>query len=479
MVVGADVVRLFVQQAAVDVKRGRIVTFPLPFLGQREAEKSILGGPLQQGDDLLFSTHSTNIPQTPAYPNLDYPATLDYLFTRLPMYQRQGDAAMKKDLTNIRLLLAELGNPERRLRFVHVGGTNGKGTVSHLLAAALQAHGFRVGMYTSPHYKDFRERIKIDGIFISEADVVAFTDRIRPAIARIEPSFFEITVAMALDYFARAQVAWVILEVGLGGRLDSTNVVDPVLAVITNIGYDHMQFLGDTLPEIAGEKAGIIKPARPVVIGETQAETEPVFRKTAEERGASIRFADREARPVFDTDLRGPFAGKNLQTAWIALLALDATGSLNLEEARVAYAFAHVAELTYYIGRWQTLSDEGPLILADSAHNGEGLRPVLERLEQAGHARGGALHLVVGVVNDKDLSKALPLFPTDAVYYFVKADIPRGLAADQLRAAASAYGLHGEAYASVSSGYAAARAAAAERDIVFVGGSIFTVAEVL
>ncbi len=410
---------------------------------------------------------------------MDYPATLDYLFTRLPMYQRQGGAAMKKDLTNIRLLLAELDHPERRLRFVHVGGTNGKGTVSHLLAAALQAHGFRVGLYTSPHYKDFRERIKIDGDFIPEADVVDFTERILPAIERIEPSFFEITVAMALDYFARAQVQWVVLEVGLGGRLDSTNVVDPVLAVITNIGYDHMQFLGDTLPEIAGEKAGIIKPARPVVIGETQPETEPVFRKAAAERGADIRFADREAPKLFDTDLRGPFAEKNLQTAWIALQALDATGSLALDEKRVADAFAHVAELTYYIGRWQTLSDEGPLVLADSAHNGEGLRPVLARLLDERRARGRALHIVMGVVNDKDLSKALPLFPADGIYHFVKADIPRGLAAEQLRAAAAAYGLHGESYASVSDGYAAARAAAGERDIVFVGGSIFTVAEVL
>ncbi len=395
------------------------------------------------------------------------------------MYQRQGDSAMKKDLTNIRLLLEELDHPERNLRFVHVGGTNGKGTVSHLLAAALQAHGYRVGMYTSPHYKDFRERIKIDGEFISEPEVVAFTQRIEPAIERIEPSFFEITVAMALDYFARAQVHWVVLEVGLGGRLDSTNVVDPVLSVITNIGYDHMQFLGNTLPEIAGEKAGIIKPGRPVVIGETQPETEGVFRQTAAERGAPIRFADQEDRKAFHTDLRGPFAEKNLQTAWVALRELDAVGAFSVEDERVAYAFDHVHELTYYIGRWQTLADDGPLVLADSAHNGEGLRPVLDRLVHEQRGRGGVLHIVLGVVNDKDLSKALPLFPKDAVYYFVKADIPRGLPADRLRESAAGYGLRGESYPSVTSGYTAAREAARHEDIVFVGGSIFTVAEVL
>ncbi len=410
---------------------------------------------------------------------MTYSETLDYLFTRLPMYQRQGDAAMKKDLTNIRLLLEELGHPERRLRYVHVAGTNGKGTVSHLLAAALLAHGYRVGLYTSPHYQDFRERIKIDGVFIPEESVVDFTRRIQPAIERISPSFFEITVAMALDYFAGAQVPWVVLEVGLGGRLDSTNVVDPELSVITNIGYDHMQFLGDNLAEIAGEKAGIIKPGRPVVIGETQSETTPVFERVAAERHAAITYADQSPRRNFETDLRGPFASRNLQTAWTALRELDRTGALPLDPERVDHAFAHVHELTYYVGRWQVLEEGPPLVLADSAHNGEGLRPVLGRLTELREGAGGLLHIVLGVVNDKDLTKALPLFPTDARYYFVKADIPRGLAADRLRGAAAAYALHGEAYDSVAAGYAAARAAARASDIVFVGGSIFTVAEVL
>ncbi|THH42084.1 bifunctional folylpolyglutamate synthase/dihydrofolate synthase [Neolewinella litorea] len=395
------------------------------------------------------------------------------------MYQRTGDSAMKKDLTNIRALLADLSNPEQQLRCIHVGGTNGKGTVSHLLAAALRAHGFRVGLYTSPHYKDFRERIKVDGTFIPEAEVVAFTERIQPAIERLNPSFFEITVAMAFDHFARARVQWAVVEVGLGGRLDSTNVIDPELAVITNIGYDHMQFLGTTLPEIAGEKAGIIKAGRPVVIGETQPETEPVFRQRAAAVGADIVFADQLPRRAFETDLRGPFAEKNLQTAWIALQQLAAGRKLSLESEKVDYAFSHVNELTYYIGRWQTLREDHPLVLADSAHNGEGLRPVLERLQELRRERGGKLHIVLGVVNDKDLTKALPLFPTDAIYYFVKADIPRGLPATDLRGAAGGYGLVGQAYPTVGEGYRAAVAAAADDDIVFVGGSIFTVAEVL
>ncbi|PHK98901.1 dihydrofolate synthase [Neolewinella marina] len=395
------------------------------------------------------------------------------------MYQRSGDSAMKKDLTNIRALLAELGNPERQLRCIHVGGTNGKGTVSHLLAAALQAHGFRVGVYTSPHYKDFRERIKVDGTFIPEAEVVEFTENIRPVIERINPSFFEITVAMAFHHFARARVQWAVVEVGLGGRLDSTNVIDPELSVITNIGYDHMQFLGNTLPEIAGEKAGIIKPGRRVVIGETQPETEAVFRNRARELDAPIVFADQQPRRVFQTDLRGPFAEKNLQTAWIALKELGQGGALDLDAERVAYAFDHVHSLSYYIGRWQVLQDDAPLVLADSAHNGEGLGPVLERLRALRESRGGRLHIVLGVVNDKDLSKALPLFPQDAVYYFVKADIPRGLPAEELRASAVAYGLVGQSYPSVIAGFRAARAAAEDQDVVFTGGSIFTVAEVL
>lgn len=429
----------------------------------------------------------------------EYQATIDYLFTQLPMYQRAGATAMKKDLGNIRVLLDWLGNPQDTLQCIHVGGTNGKGTVSHLLSAALQAHGYSVGMYTSPHYKDFRERIKIGAALMPETDVTDFVNRLRAADLNVQPSFFEITVAMAFDYFARQTPDWCIIEVGLGGRLDSTNVITPSLSVITNIGYDHMQFLGDTLPLIAGEKAGIIKPGVPVVIGETHPETSQVFKDKARRERAPIVFADQAYRiktlragvadlddqysigmPNLDrelkitTDLSGPHLAKNLLTAYAALLALYGKGLLPNGEAILA-GWRRVAASTYYLGRWQVLRANGPRAIADSAHNAEGMGPVIDRLV----SMKKPLHIVLGVVNDKDLSKALPLFPSTAKYYFVKADIPRGLAAEQLQMAGRAYDLIGGVYPSVAAGYAAALETARPEDLVFVGGSIFTVAEVV
>jgi dihydrofolate synthase/folylpolyglutamate synthase len=431
---------------------------------------------------------------------MTYQQALDFLFTQLPMYQRDGAPAMKKDLTNIRVLLDWLGNPHQGLRCVHVAGTNGKGTTCHLLAAALQAHGQRVAMYTSPHYKDFRERIKINAEFIPEADVIDFTERLRDAELDIQPSFFEITVAMAFEYFARQQPDWCIIEVGLGGRLDSTNIITPVLSVITNIGYDHMQFLGDTLELIAGEKGGIIKPGVPVLIGETQAETKPVFLDLARANRSQIVFADKaynigftglrgidklryftiglpgaEAGFLVGTDLAGPHLTKNILTAYAALLLLDGD-DFHPNGNAIRHGWKQVAETTYYIGRWQILQERKPRCIADSAHNNEGLLPVIERLKEMGQP----LYIVLGVVNDKDLGKALPLFPKAAVYYFVKADIPRGLPAIELQATAASHGLLGEVYPSVAAGYAAAKVdARAGEGIVFVGGSIFTVAEVL
>ncbi|MEL7161728.1 MAG: folylpolyglutamate synthase/dihydrofolate synthase family protein [Bacteroidota bacterium] len=434
---------------------------------------------------------------------MTYPETLDYLFTQLPMYQRQGAAAMKKDLTNIRALLAALGNPHEDLRCIHVAGTNGKGTVCHLLAAALRAHGYRVGMYTSPHYKDFRERIKVDGAFIPETEVIDFVAWLREAELDVSPSFFEITVALAFLYFAREQPDWCVIEVGLGGRLDSTNVITPLLSVITNIGLDHVQFLGDTLGAIAGEKGGIIKPGVPVVVGETHPETEPVFRRLAGQQGAEIVFADAEfpleafgvrggdsrmhLRPpnwpqrteaAIKTNLQGPFVVKNHQTAFAALTQLERAGHLQLSRERLLEGWADAGALTYFIGRWQLLSGN-PLVIADSAHNAPGLAPVIRRLEERTRSGKGRLHVVLGMVNDKDLATILPLFPRLGIYYFVKADIPRGLPAAELRKAAQVHGLMGDTYGSVRAGLDAALAAYRYGDVVFVGGSIFTVAEVL
>jgi dihydrofolate synthase/folylpolyglutamate synthase len=358
-------------------------------------------------------------------------------------------------------------------------------------------------MYTSPHYQDFRERIKINAEFIPEEDVVRFVDWLQSAELEIEPSFFEITVAMAFDYFARQQPDWCIIEVGLGGRLDSTNIITPVLSVITNIGLDHTQFLGETLPEIAFEKGGIIKPGIPVIVGETQDETLPVFRDLARSGRSQLIIADQayeinlvgmrgmdnlkyfshglpgsEAGLIIGTDLDGPHLGKNLLTAYAALLVLY-NEDFRPNGKSIQHGWKNVVKETYYIGRWQVLQARKPMCIADSAHNTEGLVPVIERLLDYRRP----LHIVIGVVNDKDLSKALPLFPKEATYYFVKADIPRGLPAEDLRAAAAEFDLKGEAFPSVAAGYERAKVDARKHEttdgIVFVGGSIFTVAEVL
>ncbi|MEL6274456.1 MAG: folylpolyglutamate synthase/dihydrofolate synthase family protein, partial [Bacteroidota bacterium] len=405
------------------------------------------------------------------------------------MYQRQGSAAFKKDLTNIRLLLAECGNPERQLRVIHIGGTNGKGSVAHLIAAALQSTGQRVGLYTSPHYRDFRERIKINADLLSEEWVVDFIDAKREAISRISPSFFEITVAMAFTYFAEQRVDWAVIEVGLGGRLDSTNVVDPVLSIITNISFDHTQFLGDTLPQIASEKAGIIKPNCPVVIGETHPQTESIFRQKAIAAKAPITFADQiwQCTPTKETiyhtsfsvrflgrdfltdlavNLHGPFQAVNLQTTLAALQELHSLGLFNCSLIHIKSAFTNLKEATYYIGRWQIIGDK-PLTIIDSAHNEGGLRLVIDRLLEINQ---GQLHIVFGVVKDKELEKVLPLLPTAAHYYFVNANIPRALPADILAEKAALHGLIGHIYDTVKNGYRAARESAHRQDIVFVGG---------
>lgn len=434
---------------------------------------------------------------------MTYRETLDFLYAQLPMYHRIGPAAFKKDLTNTLALCEHLGNPQAKFRSIHVGGTNGKGSVSHMLAAVCQAAGLKTGLYVSPHYKDFRERIKIDGRYISRKRVVDFIEQHRETIERIQPSFFELCVAMAFDHFARAKVDVAIIEVGLGGRLDSTNVISPLLSVITNISYDHMNMLGDTLPQIAFEKAGIIKPGVPVVIGETHPESAPVFLKKAAETGSEIVFADRhfsvkEKTPesesisvssVYDVfknnrpflknlevQASGPFQAKNVATLIQAVEQLKIIPS-ELSAGILREGLAHLKVLTRFMGRWQVIG-ANPAVLCDSAHNEAGLRSAFEAIKQyqTEHAR---LHIVTGFVNDKDVDKVLGLFPREAVYYFAKANIPRGLEAQVLKEKAAIHGLQGRVCTSVKNALKTARHAASPDDLIVVIGSIFVVAEVI
>lgn len=431
-------------------------------------------------------------------PKRNYKETLDYLFYQLPMFQRIGPAAFKKDLGNILALSEALGNPHLQFRSIHLAGTNGKGSTAHMLAAVLQAAGYKVGLYTSPHYRDFRERIKINGEFIGEQQVVDFVERHEGIFAQVKPSFFEITVAMAFSYFATEKVDVAVVETGLGGRLDSTNILQPELSIITNISFDHQQFLGNTLPAIAGEKAGIIKENTPVVIGETQTETQPIFTEKAKQVGAPISFADQEieAKPIRSTassttfeiwrkgelwleelevDVKASYQNLNLQTVLQALLVLKENHLFNWGLPSLQAGLQQLRKLSRFLGRWQIL-DRDPLIIADSAHNEGGLKPTLEQLLELPYHN---LHLVFGTVRDKELDKVLPLLPKVATYYFAKADVPRGLEADRLKEAASKEGLKGEAYTSVPGALEAAKRAATKEDVIFVGGSIFVVAEVV
>ena len=440
-----------------------------------------------------------------------YQETLDFLYAQLPMYHRVGATAYKKDLGNTLALCAHLGNPHHRFPTVHIAGTNGKGSVTHLIAAACQAAGLKTGMYVSPHYKDFRERIKINGNYIPKQRVIEFVEQNKEAIQQIQPSFFELCVAMAFDHFAKEKVDIAIIEVGLGGRLDSTNVIQPLLSVITNISYDHMDLLGNTLPQIAGEKAGIIKPKTPVVIGETHPETKSVFEGKAEEQQAPIWFADQEVQvelvpdgrtspgraryqvnqrgapygPMFETDAVGPYQQKNLATAIksLEILAqLPAFQEICANKTKTPFfpelvwkGFAQLKELTRLQGRWQQIGTQ-PTILCDSAHNEAGLSAAFAAVAGMTFEQ---LHIVTGFVNDKDLGKALKQFPVDASYYFAKANIPRGLDARELRESAAALGLKGKAYTSVKNALRAARRKAGPSDLILVIGSIFVVAEVI
>jgi dihydrofolate synthase/folylpolyglutamate synthase len=428
-----------------------------------------------------------------------YKKTLEYLYQQLPMFHRVGAPAFKKDLTNTLALCSHLGNPHQRFPNIHVAGTNGKGSTSHMLAGILQAHGYRVGLYTSPHYRDFRERIKINGQVIHRRLVTAFVEQHRPVFDEIQPSFFEWTVALAFDYFAKAKVDIAVVEVGLGGRLDSTNVITPLVSVITNISYDHMQFLGDTLELIAAEKAGIIKPGVPVVIGEEQDATRAVFEQVAFAKKAPIQFASRDLEvtltselpdhQVLDVHFRkklifkdlklallGAFQRNNLATVLATLKTLEQKFlDFHLDESKLRSALAHLPELTRIIGRWQRIGSN-PTIICDSGHNEGGLRIAMAQLQQHQFRH---LHMVIGMVADKDISKMLALLPKGGRYYFAKADIPRGLAAEKLQAEAQKFGLLGRTYSTVRGALRAAKRNATSDDLIYVGGSTFVVAEAL
>lgn len=406
---------------------------------------------------------------------MTYTETLHWMFEQLPMYQRQGQSAFKKDLTNTLALAKTLGNPEQKFKSIHVAGTNGKGSVSHMLASVLQTAGYKVGLYTSPHLKDFRERIKINGEQISKASVIEFISEHKAFLEAQKLSFFEMTVGMAFDYFASQNIDIAIVEVGMGGRLDSTNIITPLLSVITNIGFDHTAFLGNTLDLIAGEKAGIIKKNTPVVIGETLPETKPVFTKKAEAENATLFFAEELNSPLPKCDLMGNYQKYNLKTCLKALEVLNTIDEYKITKAQVKKGLAEVKLNTKLRGRWEILG-EAPKIIADTAHNKEGLSLVLEQVFEEKYKD---LHIVLGFVNDKDLDTILPLFPATAKYYFSKPDVPRGLEATELYYKAKAFSLYGKAFTTIDNALKAAQRDAQKEDLIYVGGSTFTVAEIL
>lgn len=428
---------------------------------------------------------------------MNYKETIEWMFNKLPMYQRIGSAAYRSDLDNTIQLLELLNQPQNLFRSIHVAGTNGKGSVSHILASVLQEAGYKTGLYTSPHLKDFRERIRINGEMISPEDVVCFIEKNYDAFETMDLSFFEMTVGMAFDYFAEQKVDIAIIETGMGGRLDSTNLINPLVSIITNIGFDHTQYLGDTLSKIAFEKAGIIKKSKQVIIGETQLEVKDVFLQKAEETGSPILFADhvfdankiQNANPqvqCFDIwknsnlyleqleiPLLGTYQKKNIITAIAAIDHIQAY--FEISEKNIRDGMEAVIRNTGFSGRWQILS-RNPLTIADTGHNVDGLREVVFQLRLM---QFNQLHFVLGMVGDKAIDAMLQLLPRHATYYFCKADIPRAMPADQLAAKAFELGLRGNVYSSVRDAYFSAINAARSEDLIFVGGSTFVVAEVV
>jgi dihydrofolate synthase / folylpolyglutamate synthase len=428
---------------------------------------------------------------------MNYQQTLDYLFARLPMYQRIGAAAYKADLVNTFKITEHLGKPHLKTKCIHVAGTNGKGSSSHMLAAIMQQCGYKTGLYTSPHLIDFRERIKINGKMIPKNYVVDFVEKHKEAFEAIEPSFFEWTVGLALDYFAAEEVDVAIIEVGLGGRLDSTNIITPEACLITNISFDHMNLLGDTLEKIGKEKAGIIKSRVPVVVSQYQSETAPVFNSVAKELKAPLEYADKNFKILgyqkeknflkvkilnkkndesleYELDLTGQYQVKNLLGVLNILEHIEKKGFL-IEPQNIKTALKQVCKLTGLKGRWQTLSEK-PLIIADTGHNEDGIKQVLENIKGLAIEN---LHFIFGTVNDKDSGKILSLLPKDAIYYFVKANIPRALDEKELHTHAQKLKLQGKPFPTVEAGLKAAKKAYSKGDLIFIGGSTFVVGDAL
>ena len=425
---------------------------------------------------------------------MNYAQTLEYLFTQLPMFSRVGAAAYKPDLTNTIKLCEALGNPQQQFKSIHVAGTNGKGSTSHMLASILQTAGYKTGLYTSPHLVDFRERIKIDGVYCSKEFVVEFTEKIKPLIATIQPSFFEITVAMAFSYFAEQKVDIAVIEVGLGGRLDSTNIITPEVSIITNIGLDHTQFLGDTIPQIAGEKAGIIKKDVPCIVSEYTEETKPVFDAAAihtslaygselysvlntkyahDYLGVQVLNKKTEDVQTYQLDLNGSYQAKNVQGVLGAISILQTKG-WQISNQHILDGLSHVKKNTGLYGRWQMIGTN-PTTVVDVAHNVAGIQTLLAQIKLVNHQQ---LHIVFGMVKDKDIDSVLALLPIQATYYFTQAQIERAIDANELQQKAGQHGLTGNVFAHVNEAISAAQKQAQVKDLIVVCGSVFLVGEI-
>ena len=402
---------------------------------------------------------------------MTYQQTLDYLFSRLPMYQRDGVVAYKADIGNIVTASKTLENPHKKFKSIHIAGTNGKGSVSHMLASIFQEAGYKVGLYTSPHLKDFRERIKINGQMIAKSEVIQFVSKNKTAFEKIDLSFFEFTVALAFHYFACQKVDIAIIETGLGGRLDSTNIINPELSIITNIGLDHTNLLGDTIQKIAKEKAGIIKSNTPIIIGRNQEEIKPIFQNIANEKKATLKYATAHN---FTADLKGHYQQENINTVVTAISEIKKKG-WKITDKNIKDGLLNTIKNTGLLGRWQILG-QNPLVICDTGHNEDGIKVVFNQLKQTPHKN---LHVVFGAVNDKDLDSILNLLPKDAKYYFCKPNILRGLDENILKEIANKKEIKGDSYSSVKTALARAKKQAQLEDLIFIGGSTFLVAEVV